>query len=120
MRLRRCARDLYWQKMGRIMTFWYSALVAVALPLVLLGSVSYIVPGVMYCKHFQYTTGTPFDSITGIDIGFGITSTIRLSASQQPEFKHFLASCIQDPETGKLACTKQKSTYTCSNIYLSG
>lgn len=119
MRLGRCARDLYWQKMGRVMASWYVASIGVILPLVLLGSIAYIVPGIMYCKNYSYQDGTPFTGIQGVRIGFGITSTVRLSAGLEPEFKQFMASCTQDAG-GQLKCVRHRSAYACSNIYLVG
>ena len=48
--------DPYWTKMRKIMKLQYITLAGILLPIVLIGSFSYLIPGFVYCRDFEYSS----------------------------------------------------------------
>ena len=75
-------QDAYWTKMCRIMKLQYIVLAGILLPLILIGSFSYLIPGFIYCKDFSYdqTELCANDCLVNhINVKGGITTTINSS-----------------------------------------
>lgn len=73
-------QDPYWTKMCKIMRLQYIVLAGILLPLILIGSFGYLIPGFVYCKDYQSeptyleTRDIPLEKIA---VREGITTTIN-------------------------------------------
>lgn len=110
-------QDPYWTKMCKIMRLQYIVLAGVLLPLILIGSFGYLIPGFVYCKDYQAepsyldTRGTSIQRITVRD---GITTTIYSdSANVLDQFKVDF-----DLRGGDLTLLPSARAYPCSNAVL--
>ncbi|CAL6053801.1 Conserved_hypothetical protein [Hexamita inflata] len=107
--------DPYWAKMCKIMKLQYIILAGVCLPLILIGSFSYLVPGFLYCKNYSYLDAELAPSlIEKINIVEGITTTITNAQTQQfQQFKTAFNLTGTD-----LSIYPASRKFPCSNAYL--
>lgn len=101
--------------MSRIMCIQYVMLAGVLMPVVLIGSFSYIIPAFIYCKNFSYTEHQPkIGRVDNITLLKGITGTIV--ASDQLRLQEFKTDYSVNGSS--LVFSPARPKYTCSNIYL--
>lgn len=110
-------QDPYWTKMCKIMRLQYILLAGILLPLILIGSFGYLIPGFVYCKDYQseptYLSTHDFP-LRRIAVKNGITTTIYSdSTTTLDQFK--VGYTLSD---GDLTLLPSARAYPCSNAVL--